>query len=124
MENWLTKNIHDEYIIEDKLDGVSCLLVRANNKIKLFTRGNGQEGTDISHIYYYISNLPSEIKTDIVVRGELIIPTKIFLNKYTLLYSNARNMVSGLINNKTIKKEMKVAIELQPKKIFLEHPKI
>ena len=46
------------YIIEDKLDGVSCLLSSENGTIKLFTRGNGYEGTDITHILKHINDIP------------------------------------------------------------------
>ena len=107
LKNWLNKNTHDEYIIEDKLDGVSCLLTKNKSGVKLFTRGNGKIGTDISHLYNYINNLPEKIKDDIDIRGELIIPKEIFENKYKDEYCNPRNMVSGLINNKTIKSELK-----------------
>ena len=88
------------YIITDKLDGVSCLMVIKNNKKKLYTRGDGNKGSDISYIYQYIKNVPKNVK-NIVIRGELIISKVNFL-KYSEIYSNARNMVSGLINSKSI----------------------
>ena len=37
---WIDNNKATEYIIEDKLDGISCLLSMKNNKIKLYTRGD------------------------------------------------------------------------------------
>ena len=55
ISRWLDKNDHDEYIIEDKLDGVSCLLVIDNRGIKMYTRGDGSAGTDISHLYPFIA---------------------------------------------------------------------
>ena len=108
LKNWIKKNNDnlpinsslDKYIITDKLDGVSCLMVIKNNKKKLYTRGDGNKGSDISYIYQYIKNVPKNVK-NIVIRGELIISKVNFL-KYSEIYSNARNMVSGLINSKSI----------------------
>ena len=98
--NWLLKNKVDQYVIEEKLDGVSCLLQVKNNTIKLFTRGNGKIGSDISHLVGLIKNIPV-LTEDIVVRGELIIPKQIFDSKYTRTFKNMRNMVSGITGRKT-----------------------
>jgi DNA ligase (NAD+) len=108
LQNWVKKNndnltlvpLITNYIITDKLDGVSCLMVIKNNKKKLYTRGDGNKGSDISYIYQYIKNVPKNVN-NIVIRGELIISKVNFL-KYSKIYSNARNMVSGLINSKSI----------------------
>jgi NAD-dependent DNA ligase len=98
---WLNKNNSDNYIIEDKVDGVSCLLIYNNDsKINLYTRGNGIYGTDISHISNYIKGIPSLKNINIIVRGELVLFNEKFNNKYKDKYSNPRNMVSGLINSK------------------------
>ena len=43
---------------------------------KLYTRGNGKEGQDISYMIPYL-NIP-EFKNKIVVRGELIISKEKF----------------------------------------------
>ena len=61
------------YIVSDKLDGVSCLIIYENNIIKIYTRGNGTEGQDITHILEYINGIPKLVDADIAVRGELII---------------------------------------------------
>lgn len=98
--NWLLKNKVDQYVIEEKLDGVSCLLQVKNNIIKLFTRGNGKIGSDISHLVNLIKNIPV-LTEDIIVRGELIIPKQIFDSKYAQTFKNMRNMVSGVIGRKT-----------------------
>ena len=58
MENWNKKNSEDEYIIENKLDGISCLLFYDNEKVKLYTRGDGIIGADITHLLEYIKNIP------------------------------------------------------------------
>ena len=104
LEKWLSDN-KSPYIISEKLDGVSCLLVNKNNKINLYTRGDGHIGADISYLVPYF-NLPKNLP-DIVVRGELIISKEVFETKYKdknvngRVYRNPRNMVSGLVGAKT-----------------------
>ncbi len=100
---WIRKNYHNEYIVENKLDGVSCLLMNINNEIKLYTRGDGYIGSDISYLAKYINNIPKNIFGNINIRGELIIKKDIFENKYKTKYANPRNMVSGLVGSKTLR---------------------
>jgi NAD-dependent DNA ligase len=40
----------DGYIISEKLDGISCLLYYNNGTIKMYSRGDGKEGQNITHI--------------------------------------------------------------------------
>ena len=43
---------NNEYIISDKLNGVSCLIsFSPNQPPKMYTRGDGKEGSDISYFY-------------------------------------------------------------------------
>ena len=100
---WVSKNYYDEYIVENKLDGVSCLLININNEIKLYTRGDGYIGSDISYLSKYINNIPKSILENINIRGELIIKKDIFESKYKTKYANPRNMVSGLVGSKTLR---------------------
>jgi NAD-dependent DNA ligase len=99
------KNFPDEKVIEDKIDGNSGLyivryiggeLIR-----KLYTRGNGYVGTDITHLLNYI-NIPIP-EFDIVIRGELVLPLKDF-NRININneFKNARNAGSGVINSKDV----------------------
>ena len=83
------------YVITCKLDGVSCLYVSPN---KLYTRGNGKVGQDVSNLIPYL-RLPKE--QGIVIRGELIIKKKLFLQKYSKEFANPRNFVAGVVNQKT-----------------------
>ena len=104
LNKWLDKYTN-QYIYSDKLDGVSGLLVYNDLKLKLYTRGNGNEGTDISNLIQWIPTI-SNIKLDklsnnYAIRGELIISKKNFL-KYIDIMANGRNMVSGIVNSKTI----------------------
>jgi NAD-dependent DNA ligase len=109
------------YIISDKLDGVSCLIVynkigKKKFDIKLYTRGNGTEGQDITHLLTYINGFPSvnNISYDyLAIRGELII-SKDNWEKLKLEGNNGanpRNTVSGAINSKNLNKTVLNAID-------------
>lgn len=96
------------YLISDKLDGVSGLLCinggsRDNIKFKLFTRGDGEYGQDISHLLSLINiiNFKDILKEkkEYSIRGELIMSKKNF-EKYADTVPNARNMVAGIVNSK------------------------
>jgi NAD-dependent DNA ligase len=106
LNKWLSK-YKGPYVYSDKLDGVSGLLVMENSKFKLFTRGDGYEGTDITNLIPYmptISKLKLQNLTklkNLAVRGELIMSIQKF-TAYADRMANARNMVSGIVNSKTI----------------------
>lgn len=103
IDNWVNKNKHSEYIIQPKLDGIACLFCSKNRK--LYTRGNGEYGLNISRFLKYLNCIPSETN-DLLIRGELIIRKDIYEKKYSKTYSNPRNMVSGIFSSKTYKKEI------------------
>lgn len=83
-------------VCSEKLDGVSGMIIYNNDNIKMYTRGNGDIGGDVSYLQKYIK-LP-KIKKFIVVRGEFIIPRKIWKEKYSITYSNPRSFVSAKVN--------------------------
>ena len=97
IDKW-KKKYPSHYVISCKLDGISALYVSENNK--LYTRGNGVEGQDISYMipYLNIQDFKNEGYDNIVVRGELIMSKKNF-TKYKS-YKNSRNLVAGLVNSK------------------------
>lgn len=103
LSRWLSKNKSEKYIIEDKLDGISCLLITNKGKINLYTRGDGKIGSDISYLSQYFQNIPKNIKDNIAVRGELIMNSKTFDLKYSKEFANPRNFVAGRIGSKTIR---------------------
>lgn len=100
LDNWLPR-YSGPYVLSDKLDGVSALLYK-NKGYKLYTRGDGTKGQDISYLIPYVFD--NRVKFDkmpdkTAIRGELIISKK----NFKLLkgkYKNARNTVSGLVNSK------------------------
>lgn len=108
LKRWLT-TYKPPYVISEKLDGVSGLLTYQLDKsdaIKLYTRGNGQKGKDISHLIPFLK-LPKVSKSQgvFVVRGEFIIKKDIFKKKYASDYPKALSLVAGIIGNKTLNKE-------------------
>lgn len=104
---WTLNNNSSEYIVEDKLDGVSCLMIIKNGKIKLYTRGDGIIGADISYMAQYFKTIPKNIKDDIAVRGELIMKKDTFESEYSQEYANPRNMVAGRLGAKTVRKGLR-----------------
>jgi NAD-dependent DNA ligase len=93
-----------QYILSCKVDGVSALFTTKGSTSKLYTRGNGKIGQDISHLIPYL-HLP-KVK-GIAIRGELIIPKKVFDEKYKVSFANPRNMVAGIVNHKHINEAIK-----------------
>lgn len=94
----------DEFVLEDKLDGVSCLWVCDKGEVRLYTRGDSTSGRDISHLRRCINNVDHvHTGTDYAVRGELIMRRSIFQKKYAETAKNPRNLVSGAINAKTLR---------------------
>jgi NAD-dependent DNA ligase/DNA polymerase/3'-5' exonuclease PolX len=98
LENWLVK-YKGPYVLSCKLDGVSGLYTTEGPTPKLYTRGDGKVGQDVSHLIPHL-RLPKT--KGVVIRGEFIIPKEVFMAKYKTTFANPRNMVSGLVNQKTI----------------------
>lgn len=91
------KNYTGPYVLSCKLDGVSGLYSTEGPAAKLYTRGNGLVGQDISHLIPYLQ-LPKVKNT--VVRGEFIVQKMVFQAKYSQDFANPRNFVAGIINQK------------------------
>jgi DNA ligase (NAD+) len=103
LDSWLTK-YRGPFSISDKLDGMSALVVKNNEKRALYSRGNGIIGQDISRMLNHIHIGDMKIDT-YAVRGELII-SKAKYAKVAEGRRGARQMVIGLANQKGISKEM------------------
>ncbi len=98
LPSWKSKYKGD-YVISCKLDGVSGLYTTDNKTPKLYTRGDGKIGQDISHFIPHL-NLPTV--SDIVVRGEFIMSKSTFDTKYSNKYANGRNLIAGIVNRISI----------------------
>jgi NAD-dependent DNA ligase len=106
LANWKNK-YKGPYVLSCKLDGVSGMYSNENGEAKLYTRGDGKVGQDISHLISVLK-LP-QMNDDgdakgmaFTVRGEFVLPKKLFDEKYKIRFANPRNLVSGIINSKTI----------------------
>jgi NAD-dependent DNA ligase len=106
LEKWSLK-YKGPYILSCKLDGISALYSTESGTPKLYTRGNGIIGQDISHLLPYLSmptmganatNTTNEMGA--TLRGELIIKKATFQEKYSNTFANPRNFVAGLVNSK------------------------
>jgi len=101
-----TKKYSNECIISEKLDGISCLINIDGGKNEMFTRGNGFEGQNISHLIKHIDidlSRVTKVIDKIAIRGELIIPKSKWKDS---LGSNARNVVAGALHSKKVNKDI------------------
>ena len=103
LSRWIQK-YKKPYNISDKLDGTSGMFHFFKKdrkwKTRLYTRGNGTYGQDISHLIPYLfpnikQNLPDE--QELCVRGEIIMSKKNF-KKYDM--KNSRSLTNGIVNSK------------------------
>ena len=91
------------FLISSKIDGVSCLVVREKGQTILMTRGDGSVGSDISHLLPYLSftSVLTTLPQTCIIRGELVLYRK-DVEKDEI----PRNMVSGLVNAKTLNEDL------------------
>jgi NAD-dependent DNA ligase len=103
LDDW-KQRFQGPYIVSCKLDGVSAMFTTEGDAPKLYTRGNGIVGQDISYLIPYL-NLPK--KKDITIRGELLVTKSDFEKYLKSTFANARNLVSGMVNQKKIDENIK-----------------
>jgi NAD-dependent DNA ligase len=108
LDKW-KKKFYGPYIVSDKLDGASAQLYKDPlGHTFLYSRGDGTEGQNISHLIQYVidKKVLNKLPKNVSIRGELVISKKNF-NKISSYMKNARNAVSGLVNSKTV--DIKIA---------------
>lgn len=101
LAKWINSN-SGPYLISDKLDGISCLIVIDGTSVNMYTRGNGEIGQSIDHLIEYIdfgTDVYSFTDEYFAIRGELVMTKKTFA-KYQKTYENSRNMIAGVVNSK------------------------
>lgn len=94
LEKWKA-NKGTSFVVSDKLDGISCLLFGS----KIYSRGNGTMGQDISHLLKHIKGIPAGVPAGVMVRGELVLSKKDW-KTIEGQRTNPRNTVSGLAISK------------------------
>ena len=93
-------------IITPKFDGLS-LCVNENSK-EAWTRGDGTVGQKSNEHYKLIQNKLIPIKdSNFFTYGEVMMPKKVFIDKYSMDFANPRNYVAGLLNSKDISQSLK-----------------
>ena len=99
---WLAKDKHAApgYHVSAKLDGCSALWLPQSKK--LYTRGDGMRGRDISAFAPYFQGLVQS-PTVTAIRGELIMRTD---SKAIPAGKLARNIVAGALNRKDVDKTL------------------
>ena len=94
-----------EYSAEPKIDGISASLIYQNGIfVKGLSRGDGQEGEDITDNLKTIKDIPKKIisnnlPNEIDIRGEVFIENKDF-QKLNQKFANPRNAASGSLRQK------------------------
>ena len=101
----LTSSNQIEYSAEPKIDGISASLIYENGKfVKGLSRGDGQEGEDITENLKTIKDIPKFINiknfpNEIDIRGEVFIQNNDF-KKISKKFANPRNAASGSLRQK------------------------
>lgn len=119
MERWVSKFKGGDYVISEKLDGISLLLELCEGKTRLYTRGDGKIGSDTTHLNKYLK-LDEKLdkasggrggyqkhKSTLYVRGELIVSLENY-KRFQKDYDNPRQMTAGIVNAKTLRKGVEV----------------
>lgn len=103
-------NRNELVVMTPKFDGLSLCVKEGYNEA--WTRGDGEFGQKSDDHYKLIQNhLYEDVCTDDVndpfgplefkyTYGEVMMPKKVFIDKYSADFANPRNLVAGLINNK------------------------
>ena len=106
LDKWV-KKYKGPFVLSDKLDGISALILKKNNKSYMYSRGDGEYGQDISHLIKLLKLDLSELPEDVCIRGELIMSKDDFQDNLASEMKNARNAVGGIVNaKKNINKEV------------------
>ncbi|MDC3151938.1 NAD-dependent DNA ligase LigA [Candidatus Pelagibacter sp.] len=112
----LNKNSEFEYSAEPKIDGISASLSYKNGKlVRGLSRGNGEEGEDITSNLKTISDIPhyidqKDFPDDIDIRGEVFIQNNDF-EKIKDNFANPRNAASGSLRQKDPNKTLKIPLK-------------
>ena len=112
----LKKNYEFEYSAEPKIDGISASLTYKFGKLVMgLSRGNGEEGEDITLNLKTIPDIPhfidqKDFPNDIDIRGEVFIQNNDF-DKMKDNFANPRNAASGSLRQKDPKKTSKIPLK-------------
>lgn len=117
LEKWLAKFPAAGYHVSVKLDGCSALWLPAAGR--LYTRGDGMRGRDISAFIPHFKGLVKPKTGDYAIRGELIMRTDSEMIPAGKL---ARNIVAGALNRKADEADPALFGEIRFMAYGLERP--
>ena len=105
-----------EYSTEPKIDGISASLTYIDGKLALgLSRGDGNEGEDITKNLLTIKDIPKQINSkdfpqEIDIRGEVFIKNTDF-KKLSPKFANPRNAASGSLRQKDPTETSKIPLK-------------
>jgi DNA ligase (NAD+) len=101
--------IHHKWLIscEPKIDGLSLELVyNDKNLVSASTRGDGNEGEDVTANIRFVESIPKTISNDACIYGEIYLNRADFTNinkdrmaRGKSLYTNLRNAAAGILRS-------------------------
>lgn len=98
-------------VITPKYDGLSLCVNELTGEA--WTRGDGEFGQKSDEHYKLIGNHldnPGEFE---FTYGEVMMPKKVFVDKYSVDYANPRNLVAGLLNSKEVTEPLKDTVYIK-----------
>jgi DNA ligase (NAD+) len=101
-KKWSKKN-GNLFVVQYKCDGISVELQYENgNFVRAVSRGDGILGDDISIAVKLMKGCVLKIDSNFTggIRGEILMPKKVFETKYKETAKNPRNMASGIAKRK------------------------
>ena len=110
------KDFKIEYSAEPKIDGISASIIYINGEFSVgLSRGDGQEGEDITENLKTIKDIPKKIKfknfpEEIHIRGEVFIQNSDF-KKLSSKFANPRNAASGCLRQKNPNETKKIPLK-------------
>ena len=96
-------SVGKRYLAQPKLDGSALSLEYISGNLhRAATRGSGERGEDVTLNAKLVENIPTRLNYPytIHVRGEVVMPLKIFEEKYRDVSPNPRNLCSGALRQK------------------------
>jgi DNA ligase (NAD+) len=111
-------NPNETVVITPKYDGLSLCVNELTGEA--CTRGNGEFGQKSDEHYKlignHLDNLPSpwpKAGGFHYTFGEVMMPKKVFIDKYSKDFANPRNLVAGLLNSKEVTQPLKDCVYIK-----------
>jgi DNA ligase (NAD+) len=111
-------NTNQTVVITPKYDGLSLCVNELTGEA--WTRGDGEFGQKSDEHYKlignHLENLPQpwpKAGGFQFTYGEVMMPKKVFVDKYSVDYANPRNLVAGLLNSKEVTNPLKETVYIK-----------